>query len=61
VQKPGPCESASGPRPGPARGVALAGFRRCGPLVHEVRRLCTHFLPGMTKMLPDPAVEGQGK
>jgi hypothetical protein len=30
-------------------------------LVHEVHRLCIRFLPGMTKMLPDPAAEGQGR
>ncbi|MGW9030366.1 TetR family transcriptional regulator [Streptomyces sp. NPDC055722] len=37
-----------------ARGVALARFRVLRPLVHEVHELFTDFLPGMTKMLPNP-------
>jgi AcrR family transcriptional regulator len=37
-----------------ARGVALARFRVLRPLVLEVHELFTDFLPGMTKMLPDP-------
>ncbi|MGW1502654.1 TetR family transcriptional regulator [Streptomyces mirabilis] len=36
------------------RGVSLARFRVLRPLVHEVHELFTDFLPGMTKMLPDP-------
>ncbi|MFB6962050.1 TetR family transcriptional regulator [Streptomyces sp. NPDC056309] len=38
-----------------ARGVSLARFRVLRPLVHEVHDLFTDFLPGMTRMLPDPA------
>ncbi|MER6124434.1 TetR family transcriptional regulator [Streptomyces sp. NPDC001795] len=38
-----------------ARGVSLARFRVLRPLVHEVHELFTDFLPGMTKVLPDPA------
>jgi AcrR family transcriptional regulator len=41
-----------------ARGVALARFRVLRPLVLEVHELFTDFLPGMTKMLPDPGVRG---
>ncbi|MGW3509728.1 TetR family transcriptional regulator [Streptomyces sp. NPDC000994] len=37
-----------------ARGVSLARFRVLRPLVHEVHDLFTDFLPGMTRMLPDP-------
>ncbi|MER5179496.1 TetR family transcriptional regulator [Streptomyces sp. NPDC002896] len=37
-----------------ARGVSLARFRVLRPLVHEVHELFTDFLPGMTKVLPDP-------
>ncbi len=36
------------------RGVSLARFRVLRPLVHEVHELFTDFLPGMTKVLPDP-------
>ncbi|MER6981549.1 TetR/AcrR family transcriptional regulator [Streptomyces carpinensis] len=42
-----------------ARGVALARFRVLRPLVLEVHELFTDFLPGMTKMLPDPVVKGR--
>ncbi|MCN9244232.1 TetR family transcriptional regulator [Streptomyces sp. RY43-2] len=38
-----------------SRGVALARFRVLRPLVHEVHELFTDFLPGMTKVLPDPS------
>ncbi len=41
------------------RGVALARFRVLRPLVHEVHELFTDFLPGMTRLLPDPAVKGR--
>jgi AcrR family transcriptional regulator len=44
-----------------ARGVSLARFRVLRPLVREVHELFTDFLPGMTRALPDPAVNGQGK
>ncbi|MDO0926111.1 TetR family transcriptional regulator [Streptomyces sp. TG1A-8] len=37
-----------------ARGVALARFRVLRPLVLEVHELFTDFLPGMTRVLPDP-------
>jgi AcrR family transcriptional regulator len=37
------------------RGVSLARFRVLRPLVHEVHELFTDFLPGMTRVLPDPA------
>ncbi|WP_416974566.1 TetR family transcriptional regulator [Streptomyces sp. 4F14] len=37
-----------------ARGVALSRFRVLRPLVREVHELFTDFLPGMTRMLPDP-------
>ncbi|MFD8910208.1 TetR/AcrR family transcriptional regulator [Streptomyces sp. NPDC059575] len=37
-----------------ARGVALARFRVLRPLVLEVHELFTDFLPGMTKVMPDP-------
>ncbi|MFJ3665439.1 TetR family transcriptional regulator [Streptomyces sp. NPDC090106] len=37
-----------------ARGVSLARFRVLRPLVREVHELFTDFLPGMTKVLPDP-------
>ncbi|CAM5508264.1 MULTISPECIES: TetR/AcrR family transcriptional regulator [Streptomyces] len=40
-----------------ARGVALARFRVLRPLVREVHDLFTDFLPGMTRMIPDPAKE----
>ncbi|MFE4821214.1 TetR/AcrR family transcriptional regulator [Streptomyces sp. NPDC056704] len=36
------------------RGVSLARFRVLRPLVHEVHELFTDFLPGMTKLMPDP-------
>lgn len=39
-----------------ARGVSLARFRVLRPLVREVHELFTDFLPGMTKVLPDPKV-----
>ncbi|MGX1250703.1 AcrR family transcriptional regulator [Streptomyces ambofaciens] len=38
-----------------ARGVVLARFRVLRPLVREVHELFTDFLPGMTKVMPDPA------
>ncbi|MGW4819888.1 TetR family transcriptional regulator [Streptomyces sp. NPDC004227] len=38
-----------------ARGVSLARFRVLRPLVHEVHDLFTDFLPGMTRMMPNPA------
>ncbi|WLW52716.1 TetR/AcrR family transcriptional regulator [Streptomyces sp. YU58] len=38
-----------------ARGVSLARFRVLRPLVREVHELFTDFLPGMTKVMPDPA------
>ncbi|MFD5076018.1 TetR family transcriptional regulator [Streptomyces sp. NPDC058371] len=44
-----------------ARGVSLARFRVLRPLVHEVHELFTDFLPGMTKMLPDPAGKGRDR
>ncbi|MCX4883132.1 TetR/AcrR family transcriptional regulator [Streptomyces sp. NBC_00847] len=37
-----------------ARGVSLARFRVLRPLVREVHELFTDFLPGMTRLLPDP-------
>lgn len=37
-----------------ARGVSLARFRVLRPLVREVHELFTDFLPGMTKVMPDP-------
>ncbi|MEV0176725.1 TetR family transcriptional regulator [Streptomyces sp. NPDC050803] len=37
-----------------ARGVALARFRVLRPLVREVHELFTDFLPGMTKVMPNP-------
>ncbi|MCX5423178.1 TetR/AcrR family transcriptional regulator [Streptomyces sp. NBC_00078] len=37
-----------------ARGVSLARFRVLRPLVREVHELFTDFLPGMTRVLPDP-------
>ncbi|RRR71265.1 TetR/AcrR family transcriptional regulator [Streptomyces sp. RP5T] len=37
-----------------ARGVSLARFRVLRPLVREVHELFTDFLPGMTKVIPDP-------
>ncbi|MFI1292412.1 TetR/AcrR family transcriptional regulator [Streptomyces sp. NPDC020792] len=43
-----------------ARGVSLARFRVLRPLVHEVHDLFTDFLPGMTRMLPDPAGRERG-
>ncbi|MGW3725114.1 TetR family transcriptional regulator [Streptomyces sp. NPDC000851] len=42
-----------------ARGVTLARFRVLRPLVLEVHELFTDFLPGMTKMLPDPGSKGR--
>ncbi|MFF5361326.1 TetR family transcriptional regulator [Streptomyces scabiei] len=42
-----------------ARGVSLARFRALRPLVREVHELFTDFLPGMTKVLPDPGAEGR--
>jgi AcrR family transcriptional regulator len=42
-----------------ARGVALARFRVLRPLVLEVHELFTDFLPGMTKVLPDPGAGGR--
>ncbi|MFI1162360.1 TetR/AcrR family transcriptional regulator [Streptomyces sp. NPDC020801] len=42
-----------------ARGVSLARFRVLRPLVHEVHELFTDFLPGMTRVLPDPAGKGR--
>ncbi|MFJ6524431.1 TetR family transcriptional regulator [Streptomyces longwoodensis] len=42
-----------------ARGVSLARFRLLRPLVHEVHELFTDFLPGMTRVLPDPG-KGRG-
>ncbi|MEU6574986.1 TetR family transcriptional regulator [Streptomyces sp. NPDC046805] len=41
------------------RGVILARFRVLRPLVREVHELFTDFLPGMTKVLPDPAGKKQ--
>lgn len=41
------------------RGIALARFRVLRPLVHEVHELFADFLPGMTKLLPDPAAKGR--
>jgi AcrR family transcriptional regulator len=43
-----------------ARGVVLARFRVLRPLVREVHELFTDFLPGMTRMLPDPAARAAG-
>jgi AcrR family transcriptional regulator len=40
------------------RGVSLARFRILRPLVHEVHELFTDFLPGMTRMLPNPGERG---
>ncbi|WP_328873395.1 TetR family transcriptional regulator [Streptomyces sp. NBC_00287] len=37
-----------------ARGVALSRFRVLRPLVREVHELFTDFLPGMTKVMPNP-------
>ncbi|MEU1297962.1 TetR family transcriptional regulator [Streptomyces sp. NPDC005840] len=37
-----------------ARGVSLARFRVLRPLVLDVHELFTDFLPGMTRMMPDP-------
>ncbi|MFB7457249.1 MULTISPECIES: TetR/AcrR family transcriptional regulator [unclassified Streptomyces] len=42
-----------------ARGVSLARFRVLRPLVHEVHDLFKDFLPGMTRMMPDPASRGR--
>jgi AcrR family transcriptional regulator len=42
-----------------ARGVALARFRVLRPLVMEVHELFTDFLPGMTRVLPDPGRGGR--
>lgn len=44
-----------------SRGVALARFRILRPLVLEVHELFTDFLPGMTRVLPDPEGRKQGK
>ncbi|MFF3310979.1 TetR/AcrR family transcriptional regulator [Streptomyces sp. NPDC002952] len=41
------------------RGVSLARFRVLRPLVHEVHELFTDFLPGMTRVLPDPAAKAR--
>ncbi|WEH15709.1 TetR family transcriptional regulator [Streptomyces sp. VNUA24] len=41
------------------RGVSLARFRALRPLVREVHELFTDFLPGMTKVLPDPGAAGR--
>ena len=41
-----------------ARGVSLARFRVLRPLVREVHELFTDFLPGMTKVLPEPGGRG---
>lgn len=41
------------------RGVSLARFRALRPLVREVHELFTDFLPGMTKVLPDPGGKGR--
>ncbi|MFD1662015.1 TetR family transcriptional regulator [Streptomyces caeni] len=38
-----------------ARGVTLSRFRVLRPLVHDVHELFTDFLPGMARVLPDPA------
>ena len=43
-----------------ARGVSLARFRVLRPLVREVHDLFTDFLPGMTRMIPDPAKGSPG-
>ncbi|WP_409470096.1 TetR family transcriptional regulator [Streptomyces sp. HC307] len=42
-----------------ARGVSLARFRVLRPLVLEVHELFTDFLPGMTKVMPDPGGKGR--
>ncbi|MET8448396.1 TetR family transcriptional regulator [Streptomyces sp. NPDC005209] len=42
-----------------ARGVSLARFRVLRPLVLEVHELFTDFLPGMTRVLPDPGDKGR--
>jgi len=46
-----------------ARGVALSRFRVLRPLVREVHELFTDFLPGMTRLMPDPGarVKGEGE
>ena len=44
-----------------ARGVHLARFRVLRPLVREVHELFTDFLPGMTRVLPDPGDTGRGQ
>ncbi|CAL9538989.1 TetR family transcriptional regulator [Streptomyces sp. enrichment culture] len=44
-----------------ARGVSLARFRVLRPLVREVHELFTDFLPGMTRVMPDPAGKGRGE
>ncbi|MFI9342919.1 TetR/AcrR family transcriptional regulator [Streptomyces sp. NPDC052773] len=44
-----------------ARGVYLARFRVLRPLVREVHELFTDFLPGMTRVLPDPGDTGRGQ
>ncbi|MET8226761.1 TetR family transcriptional regulator [Streptomyces sp. NPDC005301] len=41
------------------RGVSLARFRVLRPLVHDVHELFTDFLPGMTRVLPDPAARAR--
>ncbi|WP_406439751.1 TetR family transcriptional regulator [Streptomyces sp. NBC_00631] len=43
-----------------ARGVSLARFRVLRPLVLEVHELFTDFLPGMTRVLPDPSGRTRG-
>jgi AcrR family transcriptional regulator len=42
-----------------ARGVSLARFRVLRPLVREVHELFTDFLPGMTRVLPEPGGKGR--
>jgi AcrR family transcriptional regulator len=44
-----------------ARGVSLARFRVLRPLVREVHELFTDFLPGMTRVMGDPARKGRGE
>ncbi|WP_030184606.1 TetR/AcrR family transcriptional regulator [Streptomyces sp. NRRL S-813] len=43
------------------RGVTLARFRPLRPLVQEMHRLFTDFLPGMSKMPSRPGDERQGE
>ncbi|MFI9153952.1 TetR/AcrR family transcriptional regulator [Streptomyces sp. NPDC053367] len=44
-----------------ARGVSLARFRVLRPLVREVHELFTDFLPGMTRVMPDPGSKARGE